>query len=149
MSEPRIEIPREAIAAFCRRNRIRRLSFFGSILRDDFGPDSDIDVLVEFEPGQVPGLLRMAGLEIELSGILGRKADLRTAAELSRHFREEVLKEAQTQYDAALVAIENTDMETVALSTNPRFMALIERSRTRQKAEGGISSAELRRRLGF
>ena len=96
-----IEIPEQAITEFCRRHHIRRLSLFGSILRDDFGPDSDVDVLVEFESGRVPGLLRIAGLEIELSGILGRKADLRTAAELSRHFRENVLKEAQTQYVAA------------------------------------------------
>ena len=96
-----LEIPEQAIREFCQRHHIRRLSLFGSILRDDFRPDSDIDVLVEFEPGRVPGLLRMAGLEIELSGILGRKADLRTAAELSRHFREDVLKEAQAQYAAA------------------------------------------------
>ncbi len=96
-----VEIPEQAVAEFCRRHHIRRLSLFGSILRDDFGPGSDIDVLVEFEPGRVPGLLRMAGLEIELSGMLGRKADLRTAAELSRHFREVVLREAQAQYVAA------------------------------------------------
>jgi len=96
-----VEIPREAIAEFCHRHRIRRLSFFGSILRDDFGPNSDIDVLVEFEPGHVPGVLRMAGIEIELSRILRRKADVRTPSELSRHFREDVLKEAQSQYVAA------------------------------------------------
>ena len=96
-----LEIPEQPIAEFCRRHSIRRLSLFGSILRDDFGPDSDIDMLVQFESGRVPGLLRMAGLEIELSGILGRKADLRTAAELSRHFRQDVLREAQAQYVAA------------------------------------------------
>jgi len=96
-----VEISEQGIAAFCRKHHIRRLSLFGSILRDDFGPDSDIDVLVEFEPGCVPGLIRIAGLEIELSGILGRRADLRTAAELSRHFREDVLTEAQVQYVAA------------------------------------------------
>ena len=96
-----VDIPQPAIAEFCQRHHVRRLALFGSILRDDFGPDSDVDVLVEFEPGHVPGLLRMAGLEIELSGILGRKADLRTAAELSRHFREDVLREAQVQYVAA------------------------------------------------
>ena len=96
-----VEIPEQAIAEFCRRHHIRRLSLFGSILRDDFGSDSDIDVLVEFESGCVPGMLRMAGLEIELSGILGRRADVRTAAELSRHFREDVLKEAEAQYVAA------------------------------------------------
>ncbi len=96
-----IEIPREAIVEFCVRHHMRQLSLFGSILREDFGPDSDIDVLVEFEPGHVPGLIRMAGLEIELSGILGRQADVRTAPELSRHFREDVLKEAQPQYVTA------------------------------------------------
>ena len=96
-----VEIPKQAIAEFCRRHHIRRLSLFGSILRQDFGRDSDIDVLVEFEAGRVPGLLGMAGLEIELSDILGRKADLRTPAELSRHFREDVLKEAEAQYVAA------------------------------------------------
>jgi len=93
-----IEIPRETVAEFCRRHRIRRLALFGSILREDFGPQSDVDVLVEFEPGHVPGLLRMAGMENELSEIFGRKVDLRTAAELSRHFREDVLREAQAQY---------------------------------------------------
>jgi hypothetical protein len=96
-----VEFAEQAIAEFCRRHHIRRLSLFGSILRDDFTVDSDIDVLVEFESGRVPGLLRMAGLEIELSDLLGRKADLRTAAELSRHFRDEVLTEAQAQYVAA------------------------------------------------
>ncbi len=88
----------EAIADFCRRHHIHRLSFFGSVLRSDFGPQSDVDVLVEFEPGHVPGLIRMAGLENELSEILGRKADLRTAAELSRHSCEEVVREARMQY---------------------------------------------------
>ncbi len=101
MNHDGVELPRQAIAEFCRRHHIRRLSLFGSILREDFGPESDIDMLVEFEPGKVPGYLRMAGLEIEMSGILGRKADLRTAAELSRHFREEVLKGARVQYVAA------------------------------------------------
>lgn len=101
MTSYSVEIPQPAIAEFCRRHHIRRLSLFGSVLRDDFGAGSDVDVLVEFEAGKVPGLLRMAGLESELSGILGRKADLRTAAELSRHFREQVLREAQAQYVAA------------------------------------------------
>jgi uncharacterized protein len=94
------EIPQREIAHFCRRNHIRRLMLFGSILREDWGPNSDLDVLVEFEEGKVPGMLKMAGLEIELSGLLGRKVDLRTPAELSRHFREDVLEEAQTQYVA-------------------------------------------------
>ncbi len=68
------------------------------MLRDDFGPDSDVDVLVEFEPGHVPGLIRMAALEIELSDLIGRKVDLRTPAELSRYFCQRVLDEAQVQF---------------------------------------------------
>jgi len=93
-----VEVPPKAVAEFCRRQHIRRLALFGSILRDDFRPESDVDVLVEFEPGHVPGLLRMAGLEIEMGRILGRKADLRTPAELSRHFRDQVMCEAKDQY---------------------------------------------------
>ncbi len=97
----RIPIDRERIAEFCRRNHIRKLSLFGSVLRDDFRPDSDVDVLVEFEPGAVVGLIRLAGMEIELSEMLGRKVDLSTAGFLSRHFRGRVLAEAEVQYDAA------------------------------------------------
>lgn len=97
----RIAIDREKIADFCRRHHIRRLALFGSVLRDDFRPDSDVDVLVEFEPGATVGFLRLAAMELELSGILGRKGDLRTPAELSRYFRDEVLKEAEVQYVAA------------------------------------------------
>ena len=101
MTHHGINVRQDELAGFCRRNRVRMLALFGSILRDDFRPDSDIDVLVEFEPGQVPGMLRMAALEIELSAIFGRQVDLRTLAELSRHFRSEVLKEAEVQYVAA------------------------------------------------
>ncbi len=97
---PRIEIPKESIASFCRRNRIRRLSLFGSVLREDFGPQSDVDVLVEFEPETHLGL-RFFALERELSEILGRKVDLNTIGFLSEHFRRQVLAEAQVQYDAA------------------------------------------------
>ena len=97
----RIPIDRERIAEFCRRNHIRKLSLFGSVLRDDFRPDSDVDVLVEFEPGAVVGLIRLAGMEIELSEMLGRKVDLNTAGFLSRHYRGRVLAEAEVQYDAA------------------------------------------------
>ena len=96
-----IDIPIDQIKAFCRRNRIRRLSLFGSILRDDFGPGSDIDVLVEFEPGHIPGLIALSAMERELSGILGHKADIRTPRDLSRYFRDEVLHEAEVVYDAA------------------------------------------------
>ena len=100
MAQPRIDIPRDRIAEFCRRNHIRRLSLFGSVLRDDFRPESDVDVLVEFEPDAHVGL-RFFALEIELSEILGRKVDLNTSGFLSKYFRDEVLSEAQVQYDAA------------------------------------------------
>ena len=93
-----VQFSHEELAAFCRRHHIRKLAFFGSVLRDDFGPDSDIDVLVEFEPGRAVGLLRLAGMELELSELLGRKVDLRTAADLSRYFRQQVLDSAQVQY---------------------------------------------------
>lgn len=98
----KITLDREKIAAFCRQHHVRRLALFGSALREDFGPESDIDVLVEFEPGHTPGLLGIARLERELSAIFGgRKVDLRTPEDLSRYFREEVLKEAQVQYAEA------------------------------------------------
>ena len=99
MSE-NIRVSQTRLADFCQRHHIRRLAFFGSVLRDDFGPDSDIDVLVEFEPGHTPGLITLAGMEIELSQLLGRKADLRTPAELSHYFRQEVLDTAQVQYES-------------------------------------------------
>ena len=95
-----LKIPRDAIAQFCQRHGIRRLSLFGSILRDDFHPDSDIDVLVEFQAGARVGL-RFFTVERELSGMLGRKVDLNTPGFLSKYFREEVLAEAVVQYDAA------------------------------------------------
>lgn len=96
----RIEVDQEQLAEFCRRHRIKTLAFFGSVLRDDFRPDSDIDVLVEYEPGAVVGLIAMAGQEIELSQILGRKADLRTPRELSQYFRDKVVAGAEVQYAA-------------------------------------------------
>ncbi len=95
----KISIDREKIAEFCGRHHIRRLSLFGSVLRDDFGPDSDVDVLVEFETGHVPGLA-FFDMEAELSQILGRKVDLSTLQFLSRYFRDEVLNEAEEQYVA-------------------------------------------------
>src|SRR3989338_9691842 len=95
---PHISIDREMIADFCRRHHIRKLALFGSVLREDFRPDSDVDVLVEFEPGISAGLIRLAGMELELSELLKRKVDLRTPAELSRYFRHEVLAHAQVQY---------------------------------------------------
>ena len=98
MAKISIEIPREKIAEFCKRNHIRKLSLFGSVLRGDFGSDSDIDLLVEFDPDHIPGLIRLAGMEIELTKILGRKVDVRTAQDLSRYFRQEVLDSAEVQY---------------------------------------------------
>ncbi len=80
----RIALDQDAIAEFCRRNSIVKLALFGSVLRDDFRPDSDVDVLVEFEPGAPITLLRIAGMEIELSELIGRKVDLRTAGDLSK-----------------------------------------------------------------
>jgi predicted nucleotidyltransferase len=94
-----IELPRDKVAAFCKRNRIHKLSLFGSALRDDFREDSDIDLLVEFQPGPAPSLFDLARMERELSTLLGgRKVDLRTPKELSRYFREEVLSSATVQY---------------------------------------------------
>ena len=94
-----IEIPKELLAAFCRDRHIRRLAIFGSALRPDFGPDSDIDVLVEFEPDHIPGLFGIAHMEQELSALFGdRKVDLRTKEDLSRYFREQVMEEAEVQY---------------------------------------------------
>ena len=96
-----IEIPRERIAAFCRLNGIRRLALFGSILRDDFGPASDVDILVEFQPDTRVGYLAVARMARELTSLLGREVDLRTSAELHPAFRETVLREALTEYVAA------------------------------------------------
>lgn len=93
-----INLPRADLAAFCRRNHIHRLALFGSILGPDFGPESDVDLLVEFEPGHGVGLLTMARLENELSNLLGRKVDLRTPAELSRYFRDQVVSSSVAQY---------------------------------------------------
>ncbi len=93
-----IELPQKEIATFCRTHHIARLSVFGSALTEDFGPDSDVDFLVEFEPGHVPGLIRFAGMELELTAIIGRKADLRTPAELSKYFRDDVMAAAIVQY---------------------------------------------------
>ncbi len=93
-----IEIPKEEIEGFCKRHHIRKLSLFGSALRDDFTPESDLDILVEFDPAHIPGLIRLAGMEIELTGLLGRKVDMRTAQDLSPYFREDVLSSAKVQY---------------------------------------------------
>jgi hypothetical protein len=95
-----IKIPHERIAAFCRANGIRRLSLFGSILRDDFRPESDIDMLVEFHPGVHVGLAFIR-MQDKLSAILGHKVDLNTPGSLSKYFRADVLDEAEALYVAA------------------------------------------------
>jgi predicted nucleotidyltransferase len=93
----RIDLPQERIDEFSRRHHIRRLAFFGSVLRDDFTPSSDVDVLVEFEPGKTPGFAFFS-MEEELSRILGRRVDLNTPNSRSKYFRDEVLAEAEELY---------------------------------------------------
>jgi predicted nucleotidyltransferase len=97
--KPAIDIPQAEIEAFCKRHHIRRLALFGSVLRDDFGPDSDVDVLVEYEEGAVVTLLDMAGQEIELGELTGYKIDLRTAQDLSHYFRQQVVDTAVPVYE--------------------------------------------------
>ena len=97
MVRSQIDIPEDKIADFCRRNNIRKLSLFGSVLRDDFGPESDVDVLVEFEPGRTPGLAYFA-IQEELSEILKRPVDLSTSGWLSRYFRDQVIREQVSIY---------------------------------------------------
>lgn len=95
-----ITIPKESIIHFCIQHHIKRLALFGSVLRDDFRPDSDIDVVVEFTSDKRVGMLTMARIERELSQLFGGRAvDLRTPAELSRYFREDVLQKAEVYYD--------------------------------------------------
>jgi len=96
----RLPLDPTVLADVCGRHHIRTLSLFGSTLKGTARPDSDIDLLVDFEPGHIPGLIGLAGIEIELSDLLGRKVDLRTAEELSRYFRTEVLAAAEAQYAA-------------------------------------------------
>jgi hypothetical protein len=97
--ERNIDVPKDAIAAFCERHHIRKLSFFGSVLTEDFGPESDIDVLVEFEEGHTPDFLAFVDMEAELAEILGREIDFNTSGFLSPHFRDEVVKMAERQYE--------------------------------------------------
>lgn len=94
-----ISIPIAELEAFCQQHHIRKLSLFGSVLRDDFTPDSDIDVLVEFEEGTPIGLIRFSQIELELSALLGRKVDLNTPQDLSDFFRDKVLASAQVLYE--------------------------------------------------
>ncbi len=98
-AKPRIEIPKDKISEFCKRNHIKKLSLFGSALRDDFNRNSDVDVIVEFEPEAHIGLIKLAALELELSKILGRNVDLNTPGFISGYYREKVLATADVQYD--------------------------------------------------
>ena len=98
----RLPFDRDALAALCRRHHISRLSLYGSVLKGTAGPDSDVDLLVEFERGAVPSLFDLADIERELSAMLGgRRVDVRTAEDLSRYFRDEVVREAEVQYESA------------------------------------------------
>ena len=99
MKPDRINLTKEQIAGFCKKNHIKKLAFFGSVLRDDFRPDSDIDILVTFDRSVPIGLFEVIGMEMELSEMMGKKVDLRTPNELSDYFRDEALAEAEVQYE--------------------------------------------------
>lgn len=94
-----LSVSEAQIADFCKRNRIRKLALFGSVLRDDFTDDSDVDVLIEFESGAKPGLFDLARMRRELSAIVGRPVDLLTSGFLSPYFRQEVIDNAQVIYE--------------------------------------------------
>ena len=96
-----VRVSSSKLSDLCQRHHIRRLAFFGSVLRDDFRPDSDVDILVEFEPKHVPGFFKLAEIEAGLSSLLdGHKVDLHTPDDLSRYFRDQVVREAEVRYDA-------------------------------------------------
>ncbi len=94
----RIPIDDEALRGFCERHGIRKLSLFGSALKGTARPDSDLDLLVEFEPDAVPDFLSLVEMEEELTSLVGRRVDLRTAGDLSRYFRDDVVRTAEVQY---------------------------------------------------
>jgi len=94
------KIPNDKLAEFCKRNHIRKLSVFGSAVRGQLGPNSDIDLLVEFEENHTPGLFSIVAMEIELAEMLGRKIDMRTPEDLSQYFRDEVMQNAELQYQS-------------------------------------------------
>lgn len=98
MKDAKIKIRMQSLVRFCHRMGIKRLALFGSVLTDDFRPESDVDVLVEFKPGRVPGFFGLARMERELSELLGRKADIRTPQDLSRYFRDDVIANAEVLY---------------------------------------------------
>lgn len=94
-----LSVPKQRLKSFCREHGIKWLAIYGSALRDDFGPESDVDVLVEFEPDRVPGFLGLAGMQLELQELFsGRTIDLRTPEDLSPYFRQDVLEAAEIQY---------------------------------------------------
>jgi len=99
MKPERVNLTKEQIAEFCRKHYIKKFAFFGSILRDDFRSDSDIDILVDLEPGAPIGLFEMADMELQLSDMAGRKVDLRTPQDLSKYFRNKVVREAEVLYE--------------------------------------------------
>jgi len=94
------EIPKDKLVNFCRKNHIRKLSIFGSAIREQLGPESDIDLLVEFEEDHTPGLFSIVKIEMDFAEMLSRKVDLRTPEDLSRYFRDEVMRNARLQYQA-------------------------------------------------
>jgi len=96
----RIHIDHAQIIEFCHKHHIRKLAFFGSVLRDDFRPDSDVDVLVEFEPDHIPGLIQLMKMQLEFSEIIGREADFRAPGDLHQSFRDAVVSEAEVLYAA-------------------------------------------------
>ncbi len=96
----RILVNRDRIAEFCQRHHIRKLAFFGSVLREDFRPESDVDVLVEFEPDYRLGLFELIRIQREFSDLIGREADFRTPQDLGRYMRDRVIAESEVQYAA-------------------------------------------------
>lgn len=101
MIKQHVEIPQKGLTEFCRRHHIKKLAFFGSVLTEKFNQDSDIDVLVEFEPDHVPGLITLAGMELELSEILGGcKVDINTQEMLSHYYRDKAVAESKVAYAA-------------------------------------------------
>jgi uncharacterized protein len=98
LKQSRIDVPNKLLEEFCRKNQTQELSLFGSVLRDDFGPDSDIDILVKFKSGKRIGLLQLTRLELELGEIFGRKVDLNTPGFISKYFRSKVMVEREIQY---------------------------------------------------
>jgi len=98
LMDARVQVPQEALERLCRQYHVRRLALFGSVLREDFGAESDLDVLVEFEPGHTPGLA-FVRLQRELSELLDIRVDLHTYRSLSRYFRDEVLEESRPLYE--------------------------------------------------